>query len=64
MLQRRLAREYQGDSRVLALNQSMQLPGFWRRKSITQPRFSRLIVVRKHAPYSYREFKQLVRADL
>jgi hypothetical protein len=63
-LQRRLARAYQGDSRVQALNQSMQLPGFWRRKNITRPRFSRLIVVRSHAPYTYRELEQLIRTDL
>ena len=36
--QRRLAERYGGDLRVCALNQSMQLPGLWRRKRITQPR--------------------------
>lgn len=62
-LQQRLARAYQGDSRVQALNQSMQLPGFWRRKSVTRPRLSRLSAVRNHAPYPYEELEQLIAID-
>jgi hypothetical protein len=41
--QQRLAVTYGGDSRVFALNQSMQLPGLWRRKMATEPRFPRLV---------------------
>lgn len=36
-LQSRLASCYGGDNKVSALNQSMQLPGFWRRKNLTRP---------------------------
>jgi hypothetical protein len=53
--QHRLAKVYQGDTRVQALNQSMQLPGFWRRKRVTKPRLARLLVVREHDPYQYDE---------
>ena len=37
VFQRLLARRFGGDSRVFALNQAMQLPGFWRRKRVTSP---------------------------
>jgi len=40
--QHRLASRYGGDSRVFALNQAMQIPGFWRRKQATRPHQSRL----------------------
>jgi hypothetical protein len=40
-----LAKCYRGDTRVQALNQTMLLPGFWRRKKITNPRLSKLIKV-------------------
>ncbi len=40
--QHRLACRYGGDSRVGALNQAMQLPGFWRRKQACWPRLPRL----------------------
>ncbi|ODB88991.1 hypothetical protein A3193_09300 [Candidatus Thiodiazotropha endoloripes] len=40
--QQQLARRYQGDSRVQALNQSMQLPGFWRRKRLNSPRLPKI----------------------
>jgi hypothetical protein len=36
-LQRELAWRFDGDHRIAALNQSMQLPGFWRRKSLRRP---------------------------
>jgi hypothetical protein len=55
-----LAMEYQGDSRVQALNQSMQLPGFWRRKGVNRPGRPRLSVVRSHAPYPYHELERLI----
>jgi hypothetical protein len=35
--QRQLAAQYGGDHRVSALNQAMQLPGFWRRKRTIRP---------------------------
>jgi hypothetical protein len=62
-LQQRLARAYQGDSRVQALNQSMQLPGFWRRKRVTRPRLSHLLAIRNHALYEYHELEQLIEID-
>jgi hypothetical protein len=40
--QRRLAGRYGGDARVCALNQAMQLPGFWRRKRVSRPRLQQL----------------------
>jgi hypothetical protein len=58
--QQRLAKDYQCDTRVQALNQSMQLPGFWRRKRITKPRLARLLVIRGHEPYQYGELGELV----
>ncbi len=43
--QRRLAAVYGGDHRVFALNQSMGLAGFWRRKRSTLPNLTRLLRV-------------------
>ncbi len=45
-LQQRLAHAWGGDRRVCALNQSMQVPGFWRRKDPAHPRLPRLWAVR------------------
>ena len=58
--QQRLSKIYQGDSRVQALNQSMQLPGFWRRKQMTVPRLPRVIEVSEHRPLSYLEIDALL----
>lgn len=49
--QRHLAIRYAGDSRVCALNQAMQLPGFWRRKRIVDPRQPSLTVYDIELPY-------------
>jgi hypothetical protein len=43
--QRQLAAHYQGDPRVFALNQSMQLPGLWRRKRVIRPSLPRPILL-------------------
>jgi hypothetical protein len=53
--QKRLAKRYAGDLRVLALNQSMQLPGFWRRKQVTQPRLPRLRQAANHPSLTLQE---------
>ncbi|MCU7934483.1 MAG: RepB family DNA primase [Candidatus Thiodiazotropha sp. (ex Dulcina madagascariensis)] len=58
--QRRLADRYGGDTRVQALNQSMQLPGFWRRKRVAQPCFPRLLKTRAEAPYGQSEVARLI----
>ena len=49
--QRQLAGRYGGDMRVCALNQSMQLPGLWRRKRVTQPRLPRSVPLSDAANY-------------
>ncbi|MBW9272336.1 MAG: RepB family DNA primase [Candidatus Thiodiazotropha sp. (ex. Lucinisca nassula)] len=61
--QQRLAKEYQGDTRVQVLNQSMQLPGFWRRKSITEPRLPVVLAISGHDPYRYCELGSLIMTD-
>jgi hypothetical protein len=61
--QQRLAKGYQGDNRVQVLNQSMQLPGFWRRKRVTKPRLTLLLTTNSHAPYQYDELGQLITFD-
>ncbi|MEW8028378.1 MAG: hypothetical protein AB2792_00385 [Candidatus Thiodiazotropha sp.] len=61
--QQRLAKEYRGDTRVQALNQSMQLPGFWRRKSITEPRLPVVLAVSGHDSYRYCELGSLIMTD-
>ncbi|MCG8011003.1 MAG: RepB family DNA primase, partial [Candidatus Thiodiazotropha weberae] len=48
--QQQLARCYQGDSRVQALNQSMQLPGFWRRKRLNSPRLPKILAISNAPP--------------
>lgn len=51
-LQRELARRFDGDHRVAALNQSMQLPGFWRRKSLRRPLLPSIDAILPLPPYS------------
>lgn len=58
--QQRLAKRYQGDSRVQALNQAMQLPGFWRRKQISQPRFPRVVETAKARPLNNQQLEKLL----
>ncbi|MCU7923261.1 MAG: RepB family DNA primase [Candidatus Thiodiazotropha sp. (ex Dulcina madagascariensis)] len=58
--QQRLATRYGGDTRVQALNQSMQLPGFWRRKRVVQPCFPRLLKTRGEAAYGQRDVERLI----
>lgn len=53
--QRQLAAGYQGDSRVFALNQSMQLPGLWRRKTATQAHLSMPITTSRLPNYRAEE---------
>ncbi|MES9946994.1 MAG: DNA-primase RepB domain-containing protein [Candidatus Thiodiazotropha sp.] len=61
--QQLLAKRYQGDTRVQALNQSMQLPGFWRRKMITHPRLPRIAEINDHDPYRFHEIEELIAMD-
>lgn len=49
--QRHLALRYGGDRRVSALNQAMQLPGFWRRKQVLHPRMPKLMLLHHGAAY-------------
>jgi hypothetical protein len=49
--QRRLALRYGGDNKVMALNQSMQLPGFWRRKNLTRPLLPGIQHIKAFQPY-------------
>lgn len=58
--QRQLAERFQGDSRVCALNQSMQLPGFWRRKQAGSPCMPLLIQLSKRKNYSFMEILPLI----
>ncbi|MEJ2622310.1 MAG: DNA-primase RepB domain-containing protein [Candidatus Thiodiazotropha sp.] len=58
--QQSLAKRYQGDSRVQALNQAMQLPGFWRRKRLTSPRLSRVMAISNTPPLDIRSIEKLV----
>jgi hypothetical protein len=53
-LQRRLSERLGTDHRVCALNQSMGLPGLWRRKSSRVPRQTRLVQIRP-GPVASRE---------
>ncbi|MEW8330145.1 MAG: hypothetical protein AB2651_18110 [Candidatus Thiodiazotropha sp.] len=62
--QQRLAERYQGDTRVQALNQAMQLPGFWRRKRITQPRLPRVLEISDHNPYKCFELGELFKPQM
>ena len=58
--QQKLARRYGGDSRVQVVNQSMQLPGFWRRKALTRPRLPRLLHASQGPPLSQRQVAVLI----
>ncbi|MCG7966975.1 MAG: RepB family DNA primase [Candidatus Thiodiazotropha taylori] len=58
--QQRLARLYHGDSRVQALNQSMQIPGFWRRKRLSHPRLPRIMAISEAPPLDQRLVEKLV----
>lgn len=51
-LQNRLAQHYRGDNKIMALNQSMQLPGFWRRKNLNRPLLPTIYRFDDHKPYS------------
>ena len=64
-LQRELAQRFDGDHRVAALNQSMQLPGCWRRKNLHQPRLPSIRRLRPISPYSPEQIERslLARAD-
>ncbi len=59
-VQQRLAEHYSGDRRVQALNQSMQVPGFWRRKQVTQPRMPRLVETHDSPPLDARGISRLL----
>ncbi len=49
--QRDLAESLGTDHRVFSLNQSMALPGFWRRKRATRPSQTRLLETQRMPPY-------------
>ncbi len=49
--QRSLAEALDTDHRVLSLNQSMALPGFWRRKRVTTPCQTRLLEIGRVPAY-------------
>lgn len=57
-----LAMAYGGDTRVFALNQSMQLPGLWRRKKVTEPRLPRPLTLTQTANYRAEELLDLLAA--
>lgn len=52
-LQSQLAQRYGGDNRVMALNQSMQLPGVWRRKNLTRPLLPVIRMINTFEPYRF-----------
>jgi hypothetical protein len=58
--QRRLAHLYGGDNRVMALNQSMQLPGFWRRKNLKRPVLPRIQQCTDRRPYAVNDLDPLL----
>jgi hypothetical protein len=62
-LQRRLAQRYGGDNRVFALNQAMQLPGFWRRKQMTKPHIALLAQRHEAPPYAASQLQPLLEID-
>lgn len=59
-MQRQLARHYGADRRVAALNQAMQLPGFWRRKNLNRPLLPRIRQLNPILPYSEHQIGQLL----
>ncbi|MEJ2453709.1 MAG: hypothetical protein P8103_06075 [Candidatus Thiodiazotropha sp.] len=58
--QRRLADRYGGDRRVLALNQAMQLPGFWRRKRMIRPLMPGLQILNDGPCYRLPQLRNLL----
>ena len=58
--QQQLAKRYQGDTRVQALNQSMQLPGFWRRKRLNSPRLPKILAISEAPPLDRRLVEKLL----
>ena len=58
-LQQQLARRYGGDNKVMALNQSMQLPGIWRRKSLKRPVMSSIHRLNLCKPYPMETLQRL-----
>jgi hypothetical protein len=58
--QRKLARIFGGDAKVLALNQAMQLPGFWRRKRVSQPRLPLIHRLLTSPPYNAEQIEVLL----
>ncbi|MEN8180659.1 MAG: DNA-primase RepB domain-containing protein [Pseudomonadota bacterium] len=61
-LQRELACRYGGDQKVQALNQTMQLPGLWRRKQLTKPQLPTIIKNIKLSVYSKNQLEKLLSA--
>jgi hypothetical protein len=57
-LQRELARCFGGDGKVLALNQSMQLPGIWRRKSLSGIRLPKIYNISIIGKYSKKTLEE------
>ncbi|MDJ0808262.1 MAG: DNA-primase RepB domain-containing protein [Gammaproteobacteria bacterium] len=60
VLQRRLAERYGGDHKVTALNQSMQLPGLWRRKRQSNPSLPVIIKINKIEEYPKDEIENIL----
>ncbi|MCU7840332.1 MAG: hypothetical protein KZQ94_13260 [Candidatus Thiodiazotropha sp. (ex Troendleina suluensis)] len=58
--QQQLASCYQGDTRIQALNQAMQIPGFWRRKRVVEPRFPKILRISRHPPFQDSELRELL----
>lgn len=58
--QARLAQCYGGDNKVVAVNQTMQLPGFWRRKTLSNPLLPSIYKVRHADPYRIEALKTLL----
>ncbi len=56
-LQAQLARFYNADLKVCALNHAMGVPGFWRRKRATVWRLTRLLSVSGARPFENAEFE-------
>ena len=56
---RRLASRFGGDDRVCALNQAMQLPGFWRRKRGREPHIQQVHYRESASSYSLSSLSSL-----
>ncbi len=59
-LQQQLAHRYGGDHKVLALNQSMQLPGVWRRKNLKQSSLPSIHRINSGKPYPVEDVQKLL----